>query len=91
MSIPSCISNISAKGEWIGYIGRAISAKDQWDLGTYIFQSILPLITPTLFATSVYMVLGLLIVVIYGEKHSVIAKKWLTKIFFTRDSLSLIS
>ncbi|GME29018.1 RTA-like protein [Neofusicoccum parvum] len=75
--------------QWIGYVGRAMSAKDQWDLGSYILQSMLLLISPALFAASVYMVLGRIILVTDGEKHSVISKKWLTKIFVTGDVISL--
>ncbi|KAK0644835.1 Protein RTA1 [Lasiodiplodia hormozganensis] len=75
----------------IGYIGRAMSAKDQWDLGPYIIQNLLLLIAPAFFAASVYMVLGRIILVTDGEKHSVISKKWLTKLFVTGDVISLLA
>lgn len=68
-----------------------MSAKDQWDLGPYIIQNLLLLIAPAFFAASVYMVLGRIILVTDGEKHSVISKKWLTKVFVTGDVISLLA
>lgn len=68
-----------------------MSANDQWALGPYMLQSMLLLISPALFAASVYMILGRIILVTDGEKHSVISKKWLTKIFVIGDVISLLT
>ncbi|EKG22447.1 RTA-like protein [Macrophomina phaseolina MS6] len=84
-------ADFSTPGQWIGYIGRAMSAHDQWALGPYMIQSMLLLIAPALFAASVYMILGRIILVTDGEKHSVISKKWLTKIFVIGDTISLLT
>lgn len=76
--------------ELIGYIGRAASAEQtpNWTLGPYIVQSILLLIAPALFAASIYMGLGRIILLVDGEDRSLVKKKWLTKLFVIGDILS---
>ena len=76
--------------ETVGYVGRALSAKNQWALGPYIIQSILLLVAPALFAASIYMTLGRIIVLLDAEQYSFIKKKWLTKIFVCGDVLSFL-
>lgn len=51
-------------------------------------QAMALLIAPALFAASIYMSLGRIILLVDGEAHSIIRKKWLTKIFVTGDVLS---
>ena len=76
--------------EWIGYIGRALSAAQtpNWTLGPYIIQVILLLVAPALFAASIYMELGRIILLVDGEDRSLIKKKWLTKFFVAGDIFS---
>ncbi|KAL1583112.1 hypothetical protein WHR41_08289 [Cladosporium halotolerans] len=76
--------------EIVGYIARAISARQAPDytLMPYIVQSLLLLLGPSFFAASIYMILGRLIVLVGGQKHSIIRPKWLTKIFVVGDVLS---
>lgn len=83
---------LTAAVEWIGYCARAVSANQSpdWTLGPFIVQSVLPLVAPALFAASIYMELGRLIVVVHAEKHSLIRVKWMTKIFVTGDVLSFL-
>ncbi|KAL2798571.1 RTA1 like protein-domain-containing protein [Aspergillus keveii] len=78
--------------EFIGYIGRAISASEtpDWTLGPYIMQSVLLLVAPALFAASIYMYLGRIIVLVRGEKFSIIRVGWMTKIFVAGDVLSFL-
>lgn len=78
--------------EWIGYIGRAASSSQtpNWTLGPYIVQSLLLLLAPALFAASIYMLLGRIILVLQAEKHSLIKKRWLTKTFVLGDVLSFL-
>lgn len=59
-------------------------------LGPYIMQSLLLLIAPALFAASIYIVLGRIILLLDGEQHSLIRQKWLTKIFVTGDVISFL-
>ncbi|KAJ9353633.1 RTA1 like protein-domain-containing protein [Paecilomyces variotii] len=78
--------------ESIGYIGRAISSQQSpnWTLGPYVTQSTLLLIAPALFSASIYMELGRIIVLVGGERHSLIRVSWLTKIFVSGDVLSFL-
>lgn len=53
-------------------------------------QTLLILVAPALFAASIYMVLGRIILLVDGEELSLIRKRWLTKIFVTGDILSFV-
>ena len=53
-------------------------------------QSLLLLIAPALFAASIYIVLGRVILLVDGERYSLIRQKWLTKIFVTGDVISFL-
>ncbi|KAF2471990.1 RTA1-domain-containing protein [Lindgomyces ingoldianus] len=76
--------------ETIGYIGRILSSHDQWALGPYIMQALLLLLAPALFAASIYMVLGRVILLTEGEQYSLIRQRWLTKIFVIGDILAFL-
>ncbi|KAH8707655.1 RTA1 like protein-domain-containing protein [Phaeosphaeriaceae sp. PMI808] len=76
--------------EVLGFFGRILSAKDLWAIGPYIMQSLLLLVAPALFAASIYIILGRVILLTDGEKHSVLRRQWLTKVFVTGDVLSFI-
>ncbi|PSN66366.1 RTA1-domain-containing protein [Corynespora cassiicola Philippines] len=77
--------------EVVGYVGRILSDNDLWALGPYIMQSLLLLIAPALFAASIYIILGRIILLTDGEKHSLIRQKRLTKIFVTGDVISFLT
>jgi hypothetical protein len=74
--------------ELIGYIGRIISHDNIWALGPFIMQSILLLVAPALFAASIYIILGRIILMVDGERYSLIRQKYLTAAFVTGDVLS---
>jgi RTA1 like protein len=78
--------------EWIGYVGRTLSSTESPDysLGPYILQAILLLIAPALFAASIYMELGYIILVVDGEKRSLVKEKYLTKLFVIGDVFSFL-
>ncbi|QKX58044.1 uncharacterized protein TRUGW13939_05164 [Talaromyces rugulosus] len=78
--------------EWIGYIGRAISGTEAPDFTTnpYILQTLLLLIAPTLYAATIYMELGRIVVLTDGEAHCFIRRRWLTKLFLIGDIISFI-
>jgi len=78
--------------EFIGYAGRAKSGSESpdWTLGPYITQAILLLVAPALFAATIYMQLGRIIILLQGESRALIRKKWLTKIFVIGDVLSFV-
>ncbi|KAM0282485.1 hypothetical protein ACHAQH_002999 [Verticillium albo-atrum] len=74
----------------IGYGARFASGKEtpDWTLMPYILQAILLLVAPALYAATIYMELGRIVTLIDGEGHSLIPRKWLTKIFVVGDVLS---
>lgn len=76
--------------ELVGYGARSASARQAPDftLMPYIMQSLLLLLGPSFFAASIYMVLGRVIRLTGGERHSLIRPSWLTKIFVVGDVLS---
>ncbi|KAH8893857.1 RTA1-domain-containing protein [Thozetella sp. PMI_491] len=76
--------------ELVGYVGRIVSAGDIWALGPFIIQSLLLLIAPALFAASIYIVLGRIILVADGEHYSYVPRRWLTKAFVTGDVISFM-
>lgn len=57
-------------------------------MGPYIQQTLLLLLAPALFAASVYMMLGRIVVLLDAEHLCIIKKKWLTKLFVCGDVLS---
>jgi len=77
--------------EWVGYVGRALSSHNQWLLSYYIMQAALLLVAPALFAASVYMMLGKIMVMVDGQKYSILPMFWVTKLFVCGDILSFIT
>ncbi|KAK8091443.1 Rta1 domain-containing protein [Apiospora hydei] len=80
--------------ETVGYIGRAMSSSESFPDFTknpYIIQSVLLLLGPTLFAASIYMILGRLIRLLDADAYSLIPPRWLTKVFVLGDVLSFFA
>ncbi|KAA8626421.1 RTA1 like protein [Pyrenophora tritici-repentis] len=71
---------------------RAISAHESpnWSVAVYSLQTILLLVAPALFAASVYMMLGRIILATDGEEYAVIPRNWLTKTFVAGDVVSFL-
>jgi hypothetical protein len=61
-----------------------------YTLGPYIMQSVLLLVAPALFAASIYMELGRIVLMVDGERSLFIRRTWLTKLFVTGDVLSFL-
>ncbi|RHZ43121.1 RTA1 domain-containing protein [Aspergillus thermomutatus] len=76
--------------EAAGYIARIFSHFDTTALGPYIVQTMLILVAPPLFAASIYMTLGRLIMELDAEPASLIRVRWLTKIFVVGDVISFL-
>ena len=53
-------------------------------------QTLLILLAPVLFAASLYMELGRIILLVDGESASLVRRTWLTKIFVGGDVLSFL-
>ncbi|KAL4926193.1 RTA1 domain-containing protein [Aspergillus undulatus] len=73
-----------------GYFARIFSHYDTLALGPYIVQTMLILVAPPLFAASIYMTLGRLIVKLRAESLSLIPVKYLTKVFVVGDVISFL-
>ncbi len=73
--------------ETAGYICRFLAHNHMDNLVLFIVQTLTILVAPALFAASVYMVLGRLILLVKGESYSVIKPSQLTKIFVGGDIL----
>lgn len=56
----------------------------------YIIQNMYILLGPPLFAASIYMILGRIILLTDGEIHSIIKQRWLTKTFVIGDLLCFL-
>lgn len=78
--------------EVIGYGARAVNAHQAPNYGTmpYAMQSLFILLAPSLFAASIYMVLGRLIRRVDGDSRSIIPSTKLTKIFVVGDVLAFL-
>ncbi|KAI7107272.1 hypothetical protein KC340_g10486 [Hortaea werneckii] len=76
--------------EAVGYAARGKSGQQapDFEVTPYVIQSLLTLLGPSFFAASIYMILGRIIRLTDGERHSMIRSNWLTKIFVLGDVLS---
>ncbi|CZR65703.1 related to RTM1 protein [Phialocephala subalpina] len=79
--------------EFTGYIARILSAQQtpNWSIGPFIIQYLLILVAPALFAAGIYMELGRIIILVHGEKQSIISRRWMTKIFVAGDVISFFT
>ncbi|KAF7907882.1 hypothetical protein BELL_1538g00020 [Botrytis elliptica] len=77
--------------EVVGYIFRIMAHSNQQSIPIYSITTILILLAPALFAASIYMVLGRLVVALDAEDMSPIRKKWMTKVFVTGDVIAFLS
>jgi hypothetical protein len=50
-----------------------------------VAQNVLILIAPAFMAASIYMILGRIILLTDGDSHSLIRRRWITKIFVAGD------
>ncbi|KAJ6191037.1 hypothetical protein N7519_001058 [Penicillium mononematosum] len=74
----------------IGYICRALAHNDKENIPIYSVGTIMILLAPPLYAASIYMTLGRLIVHLDAENLSLVPVKWLTAIFVTGDVIAFV-
>ncbi|CRL27720.1 RTA1 like protein [Penicillium camemberti] len=76
--------------EAVGYGARAVNAHEAPNYSTmpYALQSLFVLLAPSLFAASIYMILGRIIRLLDGDSRSLIRATRLTKIFVLGDVLA---
>ena len=77
--------------EAIGYIGRAAGHNNQSALGPYIIQNMFLLVAPSLFAATIYMVLGRIIRLLNAGHHSMVKVTRLTKYFVIGDAICFLA
>lgn len=73
-----------------GYVFRYISAKSPADLGPYIMQSLFIILPPSLYAATIYMIYGRLVIFVNAPEASIIRPTRVTKIFVTGDVLAFL-
>ncbi|KAL8637215.1 MAG: hypothetical protein Q9228_005488 [Teloschistes exilis] len=71
--------------EAIGYIGRAIGHSEPKTLSPYLIQTLFILVAPALFAATIYMTLGRLMLATNSASLSLIRANWVTKVFVIGD------
>jgi hypothetical protein len=77
--------------EVLGYIFRLISRASLGSVGLYALQTLFILLAPALFAASIYIVLGRLLVSLKASQVSWIPVKWMTRFFIIGDVLAFLS
>ncbi|KAF2454164.1 RTA1 like protein-domain-containing protein [Lineolata rhizophorae] len=85
--IPFCVGGAF---QVVGYACRAVNAEQtpDWERAFYIVQTLGPLLAPALYAASIYMELGRIMILVSSEHLSLIRRSWMTKIFVCGDILS---
>ncbi|GIJ87059.1 hypothetical protein Asppvi_005961 [Aspergillus pseudoviridinutans] len=73
-----------------GYGCRAASHFFENSTTLYAIQTLLVLLAPTLYAASIYMILGRTIQFLHAERLSPVPTRWMTKVFVAGDILSFI-
>jgi hypothetical protein len=78
--------------ETIGFAARARNAQESpdWNFAIYVVETLGILLAPTLFAASIYMELGRIILLTDGDVYSVVKRRWMTAFFVTGDVFSFI-
>ncbi|EOA83029.1 uncharacterized protein SETTUDRAFT_67890, partial [Exserohilum turcica Et28A] len=73
-----------------GYVSRFLSAKSPTDLGPYILQSLFIILPPSLYAATIYMIYGRLVLFTNAPEASIIRPTRVTKVFVTGDVLAFL-
>lgn len=71
-----------------GYAFRFVSAGSPTELGPYIGQSLFIILPPSLYAATIYMIYGRLVLFVNAAEASVIRPTLVTKVFVCGDVLS---
>ncbi|OOQ81746.1 putative RTA1 domain protein [Penicillium brasilianum] len=72
----------------IGYIARYFSAQSPLELGPYIMQSLFIILPPSLYAATIYMIYGRIVILVNAPRASMIRPTRVTKIFVCGDVVS---
>lgn len=75
----------------IGYIARTISANNTTSLAPYIVQNICTLLPPSLYAATIYMIYGRVVIHLREPRLSLISPYKVTKIFVVGDAIAFLT
>jgi hypothetical protein len=84
----ACLTDVLV--QIIGYICRALAHNDKENIPIYSVGTIMILLAPPLYAASIYMTLGRLIMHLDAEGLSMVPVKWFTAIFVTGDVIAFV-
>ncbi|ESZ89491.1 hypothetical protein SBOR_10125 [Sclerotinia borealis F-4128] len=73
-----------------GYVFRYLSAKSPSSIPLYSGQSIFIILPPSLYAATIYMIYGRIVLFVNAPSASIIPVKWVTKIFVGGDVISFM-
>ncbi|RPA73368.1 RTA1 domain protein, partial [Ascobolus immersus RN42] len=73
-----------------GHIARCFATQNVNELNPYLVNTLLCIVAPVLYAASIYMILGRLIIRLRAAHHSIIPLRFLTKIFVVGDVISFM-
>uniref|UniRef100_A0A060T0X7 ARAD1C19316p n=1 Tax=Blastobotrys adeninivorans TaxID=409370 RepID=A0A060T0X7_BLAAD len=76
--------------EFLGFAIRLASRKDPSNIPLYAMQMLFVLLAPALFAASIYMILGRMLVFYGAQFASIVSVRWMTRIFVIGDVLSFL-
>jgi hypothetical protein len=76
--------------EVIGYCARAAAGSRTDSLLPYVLQYNMILLPPALFAATIYMILGRIILLTEATHLSIVSPRWLTAIFVSGDVISFM-
>ncbi|KAE8369930.1 RTA1 like protein-domain-containing protein [Aspergillus caelatus] len=74
----------------VGYVFRAASAKDKTAMGPYIGQSVCILLPPSLYAATIYMIYGRIVLFARTPGLSIISPHKVTKTFVIGDVIAFL-
>ncbi|KAJ5638452.1 RTA1 domain protein [Penicillium herquei] len=74
----------------LGYIFRLISARNPDSLVAYVCQSTLIILPPSLYAATIYMIYGRIVMFVGQPRLSVVEPRKVTKIFVVGDSSAFL-
>ncbi|KAH8432707.1 RTA1 domain-containing protein [Aspergillus melleus] len=75
----------------IGYIARTISANNKTSLPPYIAQSVCTLLPPSLYAATIYMIYGRVVIHLREPRLSLVSPYKVTKIFVIGDAIAFLT
>jgi hypothetical protein len=75
----------------LGYLFRAVSSGNSTALGPYVAQNVCILLPPSLYAATIYMIYGRIVLFAGASYLSIISPQIVTKIFVTGDVIAFLT